>query len=70
MEKTAKELEEIYKAQTPVGRWLGWRERIQADLDAQVEAGATLYGINKDGVWTARDKNGVREIDPPKRKSS
>ena len=39
-----------------------WRERIKADLAAQIEAGATLYGIREDGCFVARNKSGDRII--------
>ena len=41
-----------------------WRERIKADLVAQVEAGGTLYGYCEDGAYIARTKNGDRVIIP------
>ena len=33
-----------------LGRPGDWREQIKADLAAQLEAGATLYGIRSDGA--------------------
>ena len=36
----------------------GWRERVKADLAAQIEAGATLYGRRADGCFVARSKSG------------
>lgn len=49
------------------GRPENWRDEIKAYLEAQVEAGGTLYGISADGVYTARTKDGVRIIrQPPK----
>ena len=36
----------------------GWRERIKADLAAQLEAGATLYCRREDGAFVARSKHG------------
>ncbi len=36
----------------------GWRERVKADLAAQIEAGATLYGRRADGCFVARSKDG------------
>lgn len=36
----------------------GWRERVKADLAAQLEAGATLYGRRADGCFVARSKTG------------
>ena len=47
-----------------------WRERIKADLAAQVEAGGTLYGYRKDGACVARTRNGDRVIIPVARKSA
>ena len=41
-----------------------WRERIKADLAAQVEAGGTLYGYRKDGAYVARTRSGDRVIMP------
>lgn len=38
----------------------GWRERVKADLAAQIEAGATLYGRRADGCFIARSKSGDR----------
>ena len=41
----------------------GWRDRIRADLAAQIEAGGTLYGYRNDGgVYVARTKRGDRII--------
>ncbi len=49
------------------GRPENWRDEIKAYLDAQVEAGGTLYGIRADGAYTARTKEGIRIIrKPPK----
>ena len=42
-----------------------WRDRIKADLAAQVEAGGTLYGIRSDGAYIARTKEGDRVIETP-----
>lgn len=39
-----------------------WRKRLKADLEAQIEAGATLYGYRKDGRYVARNKQGDRAI--------
>ena len=47
-----------------------WREQIKADLAAQVEAGATLYGFRPDGTWIARTKDGDRIIRRPEKKSA
>ena len=35
-----------------------WRDRIQADLAAQIEAGGTLYSYRNDGANTVRTKSG------------
>ena len=43
-------------------RSAAWRERIKADLAAQVEAGGTLYGYREDGAYIARTKSGDRVI--------
>ena len=42
-----------------------WQEEIKADLDRQVEAGATLYGRREDGRYVARSKDGVRVLEEP-----
>ncbi|MCY3880324.1 MAG: hypothetical protein OXF74_14240 [Rhodobacteraceae bacterium] len=42
-----------------------WREQIMADLEAQVAAGGTLYGVRSDGAYIARTKDGVRVIEAP-----
>lgn len=42
-----------------------WREQIKADLAAQLEAGATLYGVRSDGAYIARTKDGDRVIPMP-----
>ena len=52
------------------GRPEDWREQIKADLAAQLEAGATLYGVRSDGAYIARTKHGDRVIEPPGRKSA
>ncbi len=39
-----------------------WRDRIKADLAAQLEAGGTLYGVRSDGAYTAQTKDGKRVI--------
>ena len=51
------------------GRPKDWRDQIKADLAAQLEAGATLYGIRSDGAYIARTKNGDRIIRQPARES-
>ena len=45
-----------------------WRDRVRADLAAQVEAGGTLYGFRKDGAYIARTKDGDRIIKPADRR--
>ena len=40
----------------------GWREKVKADLAAQVEAGGTLYGFEDDGTCIERTKDGDRVI--------
>ena len=47
----------------------GWRDQIKADLEAQLEAGGTLYGIRADGAYIARTKEGDRVLSHPARKS-
>ncbi len=49
------------------GRPKDWRDRIDADLAAQVEAGGTLCGIRPDGAWIARTKDGDGIIRRPGR---
>ena len=45
-----------------------WQARIKAGLDAQIAAGATLYGEREDGAVVAYSKDGERVIEeaPPK----
>lgn len=52
------------------GRPEDWRDQIKADLAAQVEAGATLYGFRSDGTWIARTRDGDRVIRRPEKKSA
>ena len=47
------------------GRPKDWREQIKADLAAQLEAGATLYGVRADGAYIARTKHGDRVLKWP-----
>ncbi len=47
-----------------------WRDRIRADLSAQLEAGGTLYGVRSDGAYIARTKDGDRILRQPEKKSS
>lgn len=47
-----------------------WRDRVKADLAAQVEAGGTLYGFRHDGTYVARTKNGDEFVTPGASKSS
>lgn len=47
-----------------------WRDRIRADLAAQVEAGGTLYGYRQDGAYVARTKNGDQIVTPGARKNA
>ena len=42
-----------------------WREQIKADLANQLEAGGTLYGFRRDGIWIARTRDGDRVIERP-----
>lgn len=46
-----------------------WRDRIKADLAAQVEAGGTLYGYRRDGAYIARTRDGDRIVTPGVRES-
>ena len=43
----------------------GWRDRVRAYLDAQIEAGATLYGEREDGAYVAYSKEGERVLREP-----
>jgi len=45
-----------------------WRERIRADLAAQLKAGGTLYGVRSDGAYIARTKDGDRVLEAPRQK--
>ena len=45
------------------GRPADWQEEIKADLARQVEAGATLCGVRRDGAEIARSKSGDRVIE-------
>ena len=47
-----------------------WRDRIRADLSAQLEAGGTLYGVRSDGAYIARTRDGDRVLRHPEKKSS
>ena len=51
------------------GRPKDWRDQIKADLAAQLEAGATLYGIRSDGTYIARTKDGDQVIRHPVQES-
>ena len=53
----------------PVRR-AAWRDRVKADLAAQVEAGGTLYGYRKDGAYIARTRDGDLIITPGVRESA
>ena len=39
-----------------------WRDRIKADLAAQLEAGGTLYGVRVDGAYVARSRDRDRVL--------
>ncbi len=45
-----------------------WRDQIEADLAAQVEAGGTLYGVRSDGAYIARTRDGDRVLRRPDRR--
>ena len=47
-----------------------WRDRIKADLAAQVQSGGTLYGYRKDGAYIARTRVGDRIVTPGTRDSA
>ena len=49
------------------GRPEDWREQIEADLAAQLEAGGTLYGFRPDGACIARTRDGTRVLKRPSR---
>ena len=40
------------------------QERIEADLQADLESGATLYGYREDGSYVARTRDGDRIVEP------
>ena len=42
-----------------------WQEEVKADLDRQVDAGATLYGYRSDGAYIANSKDGDRVLEGP-----
>ena len=42
----------------------GYQDEIRAHLEAELEAGATLYGYREDGTYVARTKSGDRVITP------
>ncbi len=42
-----------------------WRDRIKADLAAQLEAGGTLYSLRPDGAYVARTREGDRVLGWP-----
>ena len=39
-----------------------WRDRIKADLAAQLEVGGTLYGVRVDGAYVARSRDRDRVL--------
>ena len=41
-----------------------WRDRVKADLAAQVEAGGRIYGYRRDGEYVVRIKSGDRIVTP------
>ena len=43
----------------------GYQDEIRAHLEAELEAGATLYGRRRDGAYVARTKSGDRVISRP-----
>ena len=47
-----------------------WRDEIKADLDAQLQAGGTLYGVRSDGAYVARTKDGEQVLSMPDRESA
>ena len=42
-----------------------WQDRVKRHLDAQIEAGATLYGRREDGAYVAYSKDGEWIIEEP-----
>ena len=70
MLRSISERKDIVVTQKKSGQAETWRERIKADLAAQVEAGGTLYGCRKDGAYVARTRSGDRVIMPAARKST
>ena len=55
--------EDTVPSEEPVQQ-AAWRDRIRADLAAQVEAGGTLYGYRQDGAYVARTKHGDEIVRP------
>ena len=47
-----------------------WRDRIKADLAAQIQAGGTLYGYRQDGAYVARTRKGDAIVKPGANKSA
>ena len=45
----------------------GWRDEIEADLKAQLQAGGTLCGVRSDGAYVARTIDGERVLGMPDR---
>ena len=43
----------------------GYQDEIRAHLEAELDAGATLYGRRRDGAYVARTKSGDRLISRP-----
>ena len=41
-----------------------WRDRVKADLAAQVEADGRIYGYRRDGKYVVRTKSGDRIVTP------
>ena len=68
MSRDVSERRDMVVTQKKSGRAETWRERVEADLAAQVEAGGTLYGYRKDGACVARTGSGDRVIMPVARK--
>jgi len=56
-------------SETPVQQ-TAWRDRIKADLAAQIQAGGTLYGYRQDGAYIARTKSGDEVVTPGASKSA
>ena len=57
-----------YEEPPPPAGWPDdWQERLKANLDRQIEAGATLYGRRSDGAYVAYSKRGEVVLEEPQK---